>query len=176
MTNRAYQEALSLTGLLSYDANSKILSTTFETLKFSKSDSNVTSSWRHQFSRSSKKRPFSVRDGHTLWQFLKIYFWNSIFENFGKFADVNIHAKKIFEILRKRNHAYSRIIFEWYGVVLEHISGSFHFQHDYNWRGILYFFSCQFWFFIFELVFEPFFEPKFHFYSSQVFHPFESSF
>ena len=69
----------------------------------------------------------------------------------------------------KKNHAYSRIIFEWYGVVLEHISGSFHFQYDYNWRGILYFFSCQFWFFIFELVFESFFEPKFHFYSCQVF-------
>ena len=110
----------------------------------------------------AQSRPFSVRDGHRLWQFFEIYFWNSIFENFGKFADVNIHAKKIFEILRKRNHAYSRIIFEWYGVVLEHISGSFHFQHDYNWRGILYFFSCQFWFFIFgpkfcfRVIFGPF--------------------
>ena len=78
VTNRAYRAALWLvaaTGLHQYDANSKILSTIFETLKFSKSDSNVMSSWRHQVSR------FSVRSAcfRRLWLFLK--FSKSIFES-----------------------------------------------------------------------------------------------
>ena len=137
---------------------------------------NLTIMWRHHdvisSQDSSKVGHFPLSIMAIFWNlFLKFYFWN-----FWKVCWRKHSCEKIFEILRKRNHAYSRIIFEWYGVVLEHFSGSFHFQHDYNWRGILYFFSCQFWFFIFELVFESFFEPKFHFYSSQVFHPFESSF
>ena len=74
VTNRAYQEALSLTGLLQYDANSKILSTAFETLKFSKSDSNVTSSWRHQFSRSSKVDHFPLEMVINYGNFLKSIF------------------------------------------------------------------------------------------------------
>ena len=72
VTNRAYQEALSSTGLLPYDANSKILSTTFDTLKISKSDSNVTSSWRHQFSISSKNNHFPLDMVIDYGNFLKV--------------------------------------------------------------------------------------------------------
>ena len=132
MTNRAYQKALSETGLLHYDAYSKILSTTFETLKF------LSVIWRHAYVISSQD---STKIDHK-WS------WTG---RFRLKICWHIHSceKNIWNSA-KRNDAYSRIIFEWYGVVLEHISGSFHFQHDYNWRGILYFFSCQFWFFIFE--------------------------